>query len=211
VRRGSQAADRPRAVRDGYTVVEVMMALAVLTLGATGVVAMQKATIISNNHARNLVTANAIAQSWMERLRTDALSWNEPALVPDLGDTQWLKLANNGPAIPTGWFSPSASTLKGSQPAGTAFGDLMGADQFAGDTMATAFCTQIRLTRFANNTAVALGSYYRMIRAEVRVYWSRSGQPLDCAVPPPVGFDAEIGKYGFVYIVSAVLENPAPL
>ena len=52
---------RTGRARLGYTVIEVMMALAVLSIGATGVIAMQKAALIGNVRARNLTTASAIA------------------------------------------------------------------------------------------------------------------------------------------------------
>ncbi len=91
--------------RAEYTVIEMIMAIAVLTLGALGVIAMQKATLIANVSARNLVTATDVAQSWMERMRIDALAWNQPAGALDLsGDTLWLKQASTSA---TRWLSPS--------------------------------------------------------------------------------------------------------
>ena len=95
----------------GYTVMEVMMALAILTIGASGVIAVQKATMIGNTNARNLATANSIAQSWVERLRADALVWNAPANADDIGDTNWLKSAD--PANPnTPWIAPACSASR---------------------------------------------------------------------------------------------------
>ena len=51
----------------GYTMVEVMMALAILTIAASGIVAMQKATLVGNMKSRNLATASQVAQAWMSR------------------------------------------------------------------------------------------------------------------------------------------------
>ena len=64
-----------RALIAGYTVVEVMMAMAVLSIGATGVIAMQKTALLGNLRARNLATASAIASAWVERLRIDGVRW----------------------------------------------------------------------------------------------------------------------------------------
>lgn len=176
------------------------MALAVLTAGATGVIAMQKAALIANTNARNLVAANAVAQSWVERLRVDALAWNEPGGIPDLGaDTQWLK------NVGIGWFSPAASQTAGF-PSGSPQGDVMGADIFNGDPSAPAFCTQLRLLRIA---PTAPSPYFRVIRVEVAVYWDKSGRQLNCAAPLPT--DYQLGRYGFVSVVSSVLENNSPL
>lgn len=203
---------RMRRRSRGYTVVEVMMALAVLTLGAAGVIAMQKATIVANTNARNLATANAIAQSWMERMRVDAQAWNEPGGSPDIGNTRWLNLAPAAaPVGGAGWFAPSLVNVNTSHPAGSPIADVMGADLFAGDNAALvpAFCTQVRLTRFAANQSTQLAAFYRAIRVEVRVVWDRSGVQIDCATLP-LNWDTDVGRYGSVYLVSAVTENPAP-
>lgn len=204
----------------GYTVIEVIMALAVLTLGAAGVIAMQKATLISNTQARNLATANTLAQGWVERLRVDSLAWTDtgyPGIPSNLPSTKWL---NN---VGVGWFSPAA-TIATVSPTGTSPADIMGADIYGADlgNVNPAFCSQARLTRFTQNpstcatSTVALGAgdsnlctLYRMIRVEVRVYWDKSGNVLDCTTALPA--DYTLNRYGFVYLVSAILENNAPI
>jgi hypothetical protein len=176
------------------------MALAVLTVGTTGIVAMQKAALIANTNARNMAAANAVAQSWVERLRVDALAWTEPGHLPDLGtDTMWLK------NVGMGWFSPTASQSAGF-PTGSPQGDVMGADIFAGDPSAPAFCTQLRLMRVSTDLN---SSYYRVIRVEVSVYWDQTGRQLVCTSPLPT--DYQLGRYGFVSVVTSVLENNSPL
>jgi prepilin-type N-terminal cleavage/methylation domain-containing protein len=204
----------PRA-RRGYTVIEVMMALAVLTLGASGVIAMQKATLISNTNARNLATANAIGQTWIERLRTDALSWNEAGGNQDLPtSTIWLNaVVNSTPAGGTGWATPAQSLPLGTQPAGMRVADVMGADLYPGVDpagLASAFCTQLRMVRVSTATTGVLASFYKVIRVEVRVIWDRRSQPLNCAVLP-AGFELDVGHYGVTYLVSAVMENSSPI
>jgi hypothetical protein len=201
-------------------VVEVIMALSVLTLGAAGVIAMQKAALISNTQARNLATANTLAQGWLERLRVDSLAWTDtgyPGLPSNLPNTKWL---NN---VGTGWFSPSPTTATVA-PIGAAPADIMGADIYGSDVgnVNPAFCTQARLVRFTQNpttcvtatTALSAGdsnlcSLYRMIRVEIRVYWDKSGSALDCTQALPT--DYTLNRYGFVYLVSAILENNAPI
>jgi type IV pilus assembly protein PilV len=204
---------RKKAQR-GYTVVEVMMALAVLTLGASGVIAMQKATLIANTNARNLATATALAQSWVEKLRADILRWNEQAGTADLSDTAWITAAaTSAPTSGGGWFTPNITAYGGSQPTGAPNFDVMGGELHAGDTAALlpAFCTQIRLTRFSTQTSSPL---YRLVRIEVRVRWDRRGG--DCTLAP-ANWDTEgntqdrgVGRWGTVYLVSAAMENKAP-
>ena len=177
------------------------MSLAILGIGASGVVAVQKATLLANTSAKNLATANFIAESWMERLRVDALQWNEPAGVPDLvSDTQWLRLASENPV----WVTP-ATVL----PFGAADADVTGADNFVTDPApfaASAFCTHLRLTQFNPAT---LPTYRKLIRAEVRVIWARAGAPLDCPTLNPDDIDLR-NTYGAVYLTSAVQQNTSP-
>lgn len=194
-RRRSSTASR------GYTVMEVMMSLAILGVGASGVMAMQKATLLANTSAKNLATANFIAVSWMERLRVDALQWNEPQGLPtDIGDTAWLKSATANPL----WQIPTTVL-----PVGGSAADVTGANALVTDPIpvaASAFCTQLRLTQFDPNT---LPGYRKLIRAEVRVIWARSGRALDCTTlnPPEATLRTE---YGAVYLTSAVQQNTSP-
>ena len=55
-------------------------------------------------------------------------------------------------------------------------------------------------------TRALISQHYR---AEVRVVWDRQGQKLNCAALP-AGWDTDVGRYGSVYLVSAVTMNPAP-
>lgn len=200
----------------GYTVVEVMMALVVLTLGAVGVIAMQRAVMMGNTNARNLATANAIAQTWVERLRTDAQSWNDQGGTPDIGtETGWLKDASTSPPTNgSNWIAaPTVVNFGANTPAGSNEADIMGADLLKAADKAkfsTAYCTQYRLTRFSNSpTTGALATYYKIVRIEVRVIWDRLTQKLDCTALPN-GWDSNIGRFGTVYVVASALQNTAP-
>jgi prepilin-type N-terminal cleavage/methylation domain-containing protein len=203
----SRAPKPPGRRARGFSVVEVMMALAVLTLGAGGVITMQKATLFSNTRARDLVTANGIAQTWMERMRTDALAWTNPSGVPNLTSaTLWLRNAAGAQPIGSGWVTPATSVTTG-YPSGVPVADVMGADIFSGDPSAPGFCTQVRLTQFSTNPN--LWALSRMIRIEVRVYWDQTGRTINCAAALPT--DYQLSRYGFVYLVSSVLENNSPI
>jgi prepilin-type N-terminal cleavage/methylation domain-containing protein len=195
----------------GYTAVEVMMSLALLGIGATGVIALQKATLIGNTQARNLATANAIAATWVERLRTEALMWNAPGGTDDLAtDTQWLKLAGTliapckqvDPADLPPWFNPAEIAPQLTSPAGSPNADILGNDIFTNqlNTSAPAFCTKMRLTR--------CDAYPGFIRAEIRVYWERSGNPVTCSIVPEPG-DPNMNRYGFVSVVTGIVRHEA--
>lgn len=173
---------RLRARRAGYTLIEVMMALAILGIGATGLAAIQKTTIIGNTSARSLVTANAVASTWVERLRTDALTWSTGAL----SDTLWLKQATPGV---TAWQVPAIVAGRGSPSADITGTDLYGA--VAGE--AAGYCTHLRLTQL----------YPTMVRAEIRVFWDRQGGTVPCAANQVAAAPTN-ARYGFVFLTTSI-------
>ncbi|WP_434046553.1 MULTISPECIES: type IV pilus modification PilV family protein [Sorangium] len=193
------AARARRPASRGYTLIEVMAALGVLSIGATGVLALQKATLISNTNARNLTMANNIAMTWAERLRVDALQWNDPGGVPDRdSDTDWLSLMATSP-----FPAKVAPTLI---PAlGAPVADVFGTDIYAGDLSQPAFCTHVRFSQFTDATT-GVRRWPTLIRAEIRVVWERNGNPIDCGVAPVI-VDAEPERFGAVYVTTAVRRN----
>ncbi|WP_437969923.1 prepilin-type N-terminal cleavage/methylation domain-containing protein [Sorangium sp. So ce260] len=187
-----------RAGSGGYTLIEVMAALGVLAIGATGVLALQKATLISNTNARNIAIANNIAMTWAERLRVDALQWNDPMRVPDLdGDTRWLRLTNAAP------FTKVAPTPVAALGAPSA--DVFGTDIHVGDTSQPAFCTHVRFRQFTD-PATGTRIWESLIRAEIRVIWERNGNPIDCTVDP-LTVDQQPDRFGAIYLTTGVLRN----
>ncbi|WP_437745469.1 prepilin-type N-terminal cleavage/methylation domain-containing protein [Sorangium sp. So ce1504] len=192
------AARARRAASRGYTLIEVMAALGVLAIGATGVLALQKATLISNTNARNLAIANSIAMTWAERLRVDALQWNDPMRVPDINsDTDWLALSTTAPFTKV---TPTEITALGSPSA-----DVLGADIYAGDTSASAFCTHVRFREFTDPVS-GTRIWDSLLRAEIRVVWERNGDPINCGILP-LDVDAAPGRFGAVYLTTGVLRN----
>ncbi|WP_437870498.1 prepilin-type N-terminal cleavage/methylation domain-containing protein [Sorangium sp. So ce302] len=192
------AARARRAASRGYTLIEVMAALGVLAIGATGVLALQKATLISNTNARNLAIANSVAMTWAERLRVDALQWNDPMRVPDINsDTDWLALSTTAPFTKV---TPTEITALGSPSA-----DVLGADIYAGDTSASAFCTHVRFREFTDPVS-GTRIWDSLLRAEIRVVWERNGDPINCGILP-LDVDAAPGRFGAVYLTTGVLRN----
>ncbi|MCA9618409.1 MAG: prepilin-type N-terminal cleavage/methylation domain-containing protein [Myxococcales bacterium] len=214
----SRVRRRRAARRLGYTVVEVMMALSVLSIGATGVIAMQKTALLGNMRARNLATATAIASAWIERLRVDGLRWTfDPLTGVDTLTTATTYLNVVGGDYPTvagaegQWRRPIDNPGDTALTLTTADADVRGMDIAAGTP--PGFCTNIRLTQILPN----------MIRAEVRVFWLRqqaanasmggtfNGLPLcdtsqsyiDAVTTDPTARQ----RYHFVFMTSTVLRN----
>ncbi len=191
----------------GYTVPEVLISLAMLTIGVMGVIAMQKVTIIANRDARNLVVANQIGRGWLDRLRTDAVAWNHPSVgdsTSDLSDTVWLNHVDNT------WFRP-ADHARGAG-AADAFGNDVSysAEATADFANRAVFCTHVRLNWVSRDTTIGP----LVLRADVRVFWLRDGGGGNlggetfCAPSMNAASVADATvNYHFVYLTTAVVEN----
>ncbi|MFZ5894219.1 MAG: type IV pilus modification PilV family protein [Myxococcota bacterium] len=197
-----------RRLARGYTFVELLMSLLIFSIGVTGVIAMQKVTMTSNQHAKDLALATQIAQSWMDQLRADSMAWNHPSAqraTHDLGDTQWLSSVSQ--AI---WVLPDWNSTRRFGPAFDARGTAIDPSTAANQVK---FCTHIRLSWLYQPTGVVTGG--GLMRADVRVFWLRDGQARSgnvgiCSAqnsPATVGDD--VGRYHFIYNVSAIRENTA--
>jgi prepilin-type N-terminal cleavage/methylation domain-containing protein len=199
---GKARAHRRRA--HGYTVVELLMSLVVLAIGASGVIAMQKITLRSNSHAKNLAVATSIASAWADALAADASQWNS---ATDLGDTAWLQLANDGELT---WVRPPYNVDRG---IGPGF-DPLGNPVLDGPA---AYCVDLRFAWLAGNpTGPVPPRDNGLIRAEIRVAWKRDAAvtttPLSGAFctggPTPAGLDdADADGYHFVYLTTAVAQT----
>ena len=193
--------------RRGYTIVELLMALTVLAIGVSGIIAMQKVTVSANRHARSLALATNIAQAWIDQLNADAVLWNHPSPRPDsppsdIGETRWLNQIATNDGV---WFEPEAVGQFG--PAFDALGNVVPA---AADPSQVVFCTHLRLTWLQPETG---GS--GLIRAEVRVFWLRDGgggAVADGGLCNDGAVDqigAAVTNYHFVYQTTAIKQNTA--
>jgi len=191
---GRSRRGKSRRSQRAYTIVELMMALAIFAVGITGVISMQKVTSSSNGHAKNLAIASHIAQSWLDALTVDATQWGQN----DAGrtNTTWLKTGDiQSPPV---WVVPAAQ--------GTTFGPGFNAlgsyTATAGDI---AFCTNVRLSPLITTA----GS--QLIRTEVRVFWQKEGGgPLGVATLCALSVatvEAGTDRFHLVYKSSAVRQT----
>jgi prepilin-type N-terminal cleavage/methylation domain-containing protein len=152
-----------RSDQHGYTLVELMMALALFTVAVLGIISMQKVMVVSNAHAKNVSVAQRIAQSWAAQLQLDATRWRT-----DMTSTDWLKLVDGG------WTKPD---YKAGRKFGKAF-DALGSplSDSAADLSRASYCASVRITTLYSDSEPVMGN--GMVRAEIRVYWLRDGASM---------------------------------
>lgn len=155
-----------RRKQSGFTLVEVMVSLGIMTIGAMAVLAMQQQIIRGNVHAREVTTATQIAQNVIERLKIDAIPWSLPG-VP--AGTRYLGVVTPG-AIGTFQTLPYFAATSGgiTRIQSNAF-DYYGDDlnTQGGSPANLYYCASYRLSFVYTNN--------RIIRADVRVWWAREG------------------------------------
>lgn len=190
----------------GYTAVELMMSIGIFGVGLAGVMQMQKVTSQANQSAKNLAIATHIAESWLDTLAADATAWNHPSpgfAQSDLGDTNWLNLADGAS---TAWLLPPYNGVVGFGPAFDALGNPVN----PATNPNPAFCTNIRLTWLYPQREA-----YGLLRAEVRVFWLRDGQPDNpspCTTTALATVSAANASsmFHFVQKVTSIRENTQP-
>ncbi len=154
--------------RAGYTLIEVMMALGVLSAGSVGIMAMHQAATRGNMEARQMSVANQLTQRWVERLRRDSLYWTTGAPAPDptlLARTSYLR-GVAAPGTNPSWVIPEPPAISGE----TANFDYYGNDTAVPASMT--YCTNVRLEWLYPG---------RSMRADVRVWWVRRSAGNDGA------------------------------
>jgi prepilin-type N-terminal cleavage/methylation domain-containing protein len=144
----------------GYSVVEVMMAMALLGLGSVGVMAALKTVAIGGVGVRDFDAATSLAQSWADRARADATAW---IATSTFGGASLLARGSDGNAfIPSQAYG--AVVVQGGA-------DLRGAD-VAPSTAATRYCTALR---YRCITGAAPDPSCVSVVASVAVFWPREG------------------------------------
>lgn len=192
---------RQRARRRGYTLVELMMALALFAVAVLGIISMQKITVASNAHAKNVALAQRIAQAWAGQLEMDATAWRNAGAFGG----GWLNDANV-------WQRPGYIDARGFGGAFDALGNPL-TDDNSGKAQ---FCTHVRMTWLYPATMGTGGN--GVLRAEIRVFWLRDSQgPIGAAGTPFCGSSQDaalvtsIGqatdRYHFVYQTVGVRQH----
>ena len=159
------AARRVAGSARGFTILEVLIAVLVLTIGIIGIIGIQTISIVSARATNNMRNASVLAETQLERLRRDSVLW-----VRSVG---WDTSSSLGRAMasPGNWVRPQAEPAVDNVtynqlaipklPESTRLGE--GAATYS--QLNSNFCIFYRVTRLGDES---LG------RAEVRVVWSRN-------------------------------------
>jgi prepilin-type N-terminal cleavage/methylation domain-containing protein len=196
----------------GFTLIEVMVSLGIMTIGAMAIMALLAHIIRSNAHARQLNTGMNLGQQWVDRIKQDAHTWTRiaatagtPNVADVLIDTLYLSNVTSPPST-TFQVIPANTAL-----VSAAF-DYQGRDvALLGGGQAYHYCTAYRANW------IYFGS---TMRVDVRVFWPRAGTganimtdwPLcdgdHTRLDPPNG--SLLGQYHVVYLPTAVGVTPVP-
>lgn len=152
-----------RRSRAGFTILEVLIGVLVMSIGFIGIFGMQTVAIQTNRAAYDRRMATELAETTMERIKRDALMWNVAGGWPD---GTWLQ---RGMASPSTWTAPPSD-----DDGSPAFNDLAlpnvaddrvpdGREAFVERN--SKFCLAYRMTWIWNPD---------MVRIEVRVFWPRT-------------------------------------
>jgi hypothetical protein len=225
-----RAAHRRHTARRAYTVIEVLMAMTVMTIGGAAVMAMQKTSVTANLDARKTDVANAIARTWIERLERESAQWTLPSHDnPGGNNLIGVPVLGRVLAVPGQWFLPDQELAaamgggNGGAMVSPAF-DILGRDVLPGDP-SVAFCVHLRLQFVTNNGNFATGN--QLIRADVRVIWPvgiANGLPNFCNAVTAADVDPNIDQgvarsptadpntpvFHSLYVTTPIRENPVP-
>jgi prepilin-type N-terminal cleavage/methylation domain-containing protein len=161
-----------RRSQDGYTLIEVMMALAIITASSVALLAVEEVTIRGNVDARQMATATSIARTTLELLRLDAVGWTQS--YSSAGTVAW-GTGTRGflRDIPT-VASPAASPW-------APFGQTVMAPEHAYDYQGN-LTTRVSDMHFCVETRYAWVYTGQAVRADVRVWWVRPGPLTNAAL-----------------------------
>ena len=202
------ARGRRQVAKRGYTIVELVMSLAVLAIGASGVIAMQKVAISSNRHAKEMAIATRIAEGWADQLALDGAIWTTIAGNSTIASTTWLNLAN--PSQTVEWFGPAYDPARNYGAAFNALGDPIDPAQRP-DLIR--YCAQLRFAYLHTSTAPTVG--HGVIRAQIRVFWQAEDASLQvyaaanartCEVAPG-DFTALLPAMNVIYLTTSVAQT----
>lgn len=185
-RQAQPVARRGTRSRPGYTMVEVMMGLAVLAVGATGVIALQRMAVLGSMTSRHLTNATSVSKTVIEHIENEASLWVDNTGT-NYGSMPWLGTAltdANGKKTSDWVAVPAASFATTGKATGFTIEGMSVVPVAANQDVA--YCSHIRAKWFGNQAANANAPATDAVEIEVRTFFARSGRPVngECALAP---------------------------
>jgi prepilin-type N-terminal cleavage/methylation domain-containing protein len=180
--------------RQAFTLVEVMVSLGVMTVGALAIIGMQQQATRANVHARTLTVATQIAQNVIERLKLEGLTWNTVTVpTQDLLNAPSLAQINTSPGVFTK-LEPRLADARLLSNAFNYYGDDL--DIISGNAQALAstfYCASYRLTWIYTTN--------RSMRVDVRVWWTKEApsRSITSDFPACADDNAKLNPGGTMY------------
>jgi type II secretory pathway pseudopilin PulG len=154
--------------REAFTLVEVLVSLGVMTIGAMALMAMEQQTTRANMHARTMTVATQIAQNVLERMKLEALAWNAVSTSPtaDLFAAPSLAAITSATAGAFATLQPRTIGVRVLSNAFDYYGDDVDLTNASTATKNSVFyCASYRLSWIYTN--------FRAMRVDVRVWWPK--------------------------------------
>lgn len=140
----------------GFTLVEVMIAIGIMTVGSLGILSMHQAVSEANRAANEMNTALAITERWVERVERDSLAWTEAGINSSTLSSRAYLSQLAGQVSGTDWFTPSVNG-----------NDSYAFDYFGRDTTSDIkYCVNLRLSWIRQGSSA---------RVDIRTFWYREG------------------------------------
>ena len=149
------------AARRGFTIIEVLIGVLVLSIGLIGIFGMQSVAIVTNRVNYDVRVASELAESAMERMRLESSAWVTAGGWPP---GTWLEAALTTPGA---WVAPPVTSSVGT-PTFNDLGVPRGSTTSGTGRVSTRnsrYCLRMR-SQFLGGTAFA--------RVEVQVQWPRN-------------------------------------
>ncbi len=164
-------ASRKKARRAGYTLIEVMMAIAIITASSVALIGLQEIVVRGNMDARQTSTATNIARTTIGLLRVDAVNWSSAttSATVTLGPNArgFLRDAPVAATAAGGPWGPFGATVNAPEHAY----DYQGRPTIVAANMF--YCVE---TRYA---WIYQGS---LLRVDLRVWWVRPSSVVNAAI-----------------------------
>ena len=192
----------------GFSLSEILVVLALTTIGFIAIINLQIGTLEAVTSARNMTEATNLAEHVIELIRSDAIEWTADGDTADSTRFPYLNVAGTAAAGGgSGWvlatLSPDTDRRVGSL--GDAFLDEERntgiLNEFPADRNKR-FCVFYRLTWIAPDY---------LLRADVRVLWMRGRLTQtayrDCSVLNPAAMFNDTSRVSSVTIPATVMRN----